>query len=876
MAKSLLFGILFAISSIAAWATPDEGGRIIIKNGTIYNGSTDKCFVGDILVQADTIAYVGDCSHFKADKVIDATGYIIAPGFIDPHNHLERTLLKPVDNSNESFLKQGVTTIITGVCGNSMFPIGEAMEKMTTKGIVVNCGFFVGQAEIRNSVMGKNVKRAPSPQEMEQMKALLEKSIDEGAFGLSTGLYYAPGSYSTTEEVVELSKAMSDKGGIYSTHMRSEGAKIIESVEEALRIGKEADVQVNISHIKVTKANAYKADRVIELIENAQKEGYTVTADQYPYIASGTSLRASVLPRWVEIGGRKKVVERLNNPDTLKEILPYIEKMVKSYDNGDALLVAKNADKKYLGKTITEIAKMMKLPKAETCAKLIAMSDVRVIKFSIDKKSMERFMKKPWVMTGSDSGWNTHPRTTGTYATKIQKYVLDKKLISLQDMIHRSTGMVASTYGIEKRGYLKEGYFADIIIFKPEEVKANSTFLNTTASSQGMHYVILNGNIVLEKGVYNGQLHGKVVKKKNSAKDITIFERRMNRFLKEKEIVGLIVGVVENNRMIYANSFGNRDIEGTTSFRKDLKDIVRIASISKSFCATALMQLCEQGKVSLDEDVQDIMGFKIRNPKYPDKKITVGMLLSHTSSLNDSQGYKTLDKLNPATNPNAEKCYSQYAPGDGYKYCNLNFNLLGAIVEKITGVRYDKYIKAHILDPLEMNASLNIEDLDATATVPLYKLNKKSGELEHKPEAYYRIAKADSEYIIGYDPALFSTTGGMKSDVWSLARYMMMHMNYGTYGNVKIISEPSARLMQSKQTTTDVENIFYGYALRSMDKSWVPDANLKGHTGSAYGMTSTMTFNPCEKYGFVTLCNGYKCARPSVDFDKMLYYHFIY
>ncbi|WP_231426827.1 MULTISPECIES: serine hydrolase [Pedobacter] len=313
--------------------------------------------------------------------------------------------------------------------------------------------------------------------------------------------------------------------------------------------------------------------------------------------------------------------------------------------------------------------------------------------------------------------------------------------------------------------------------------------------------------------------------------------------------VGASVAVVKKGKIIYTHSFGLKDLEKKIELTD--QDIFRIASISKSFSATSIMQLVEAGKLSLDDDFGDLVGFKIRNPKYPDQKITLKMALSHTSSLNDSQGYLNLDLINPEKNPDWAKCYNDYAPGSKFNYCNLNFNIIGAIIEKKSGERFDNYVRNHVLKPLGLYGGYCVDSLDSTRFVKLYEYNSNSKEYTNATAAYAPRRNEIKKYVMGYSTPIFSPTGGMKISANDLAKYMMMHMNYGKSNGVKIISEKSSRLMQTAITSDEG----YGLAIRSAD-NFIPNVKLKGHTGSAYGLYSTMFFNPKEKFGFVIITNG--------------------
>ncbi|WP_316844889.1 serine hydrolase domain-containing protein [Pedobacter psychrodurus] len=313
--------------------------------------------------------------------------------------------------------------------------------------------------------------------------------------------------------------------------------------------------------------------------------------------------------------------------------------------------------------------------------------------------------------------------------------------------------------------------------------------------------------------------------------------------------IGASVAVVKEGKIIYSHSFGLKDLENKKPLTD--QDIFRIASISKSFSATSIMQLVEAGKISVDDDFGDLVGFKIRNPKFPDQKITLKMALSHTSGLNDSQGYLNLDVINPDKNPDWAKCYNDYAPGTKFDYCNLNFNLIGTIIEKKSGERFDNYVKNHVLKPLGLYAGYCVDSLDSTRFVNLYEYHADTKIYTPSPTAYAPRRTEIANYIMGYTTPIFSPTGGMKISATDLAKYMIMHMNYGTANGVKIISKKSAKKMQT--ALSDDEG--YGFAIRTAD-NLIPGVKLKGHTGSAYGLYSTMFFNPKEKFGFVIITNG--------------------
>jgi len=337
--------------------------------------------------------------------------------------------------------------------------------------------------------------------------------------------------------------------------------------------------------------------------------------------------------------------------------------------------------------------------------------------------------------------------------------------------------------------------------------------------------------------------------------------REINAFLEESGTLGLAVAVVKDGALIYTGSFGQRSPDDETPLQDG--DIFRIASISKSFTTTTLMKLVEEGKVNLEDDVSDLVGFTVRNPLFPDIPVTIKMLLSHSSSMNDSQGYFTLNTLNPATNPDHAKCWNEYEPGSKYEYCNLGFNTIGTIIERISGVRFDKYVREVVINPLNLTASFNVDDLPGVTFVPLSHPDTagfaETGKINFRiSEGVYDspAPRIDTGYIMGYSTPVFSPTGGMKTSARDLARYMIMHMHYGIdpATGVRVISEENATMMQTAMVEVNETN-HYCLALKRTT-NLIPGEELTGHTGSAYGLYSAMFFEPEKKFGLVMMTNG--------------------
>ena len=325
--------------------------------------------------------------------------------------------------------------------------------------------------------------------------------------------------------------------------------------------------------------------------------------------------------------------------------------------------------------------------------------------------------------------------------------------------------------------------------------------------------------------------------------------KEIKNLMEEYQAVGLSVAVVKKGKITYTQSFGWKNAEQKIPLRNS--DIFRIASISKSFSATSILQLAEAGKLSLDDNIEKLIGFPLRNPAYPDEIITLRMLLSHTSSINDSEGYFTLDAINPEKNTNWAKCFSDYKPGTQYRYCNLNYNMVGAIIERISGERFDQYVTRHILQPLGLYGGYCVDSLNSSRFATIYEYVDSTKRLQPSPNAYHPRREELSNYVMGYTAPVFSPTGGMKISAPDLARYMMMHMNRGKWKDTRIMDDESARQMQTPVLTSSQ----YGLAIETTDKL-IPGITLKGHTGSAYGLSSMMFFHPEEKFGWVLICNG--------------------
>ncbi|MGJ4728333.1 serine hydrolase domain-containing protein [Luteimonas sp. SDU101] len=347
-------------------------------------------------------------------------------------------------------------------------------------------------------------------------------------------------------------------------------------------------------------------------------------------------------------------------------------------------------------------------------------------------------------------------------------------------------------------------------------------------------------------------------------------EDRLQALMDEYDTVGLAVVVVRDNAVVYRNSLGWKDREARIPLGQD--DLFRIASISKSFSTTAVLQLVEQGRLSLDADVGELIGFPVRNPAFPERVITLKMLLDHTSSITDGQRYGSLDIINPATNPTWQAVYAERAPGERYEYSNLGYNMVGTIIERVSGQRFDQYIAAHVLQPLGLQAGYAPDLLDASRFAQIYRWRDGEGFV-HSPQAYAPLAARLADYTMGYSAPIFSPTGGLKISAPDLATWMLLHMNLGQWNGVRLISQDHAQAMQAPSVAVD-DHSDYGLAIR-IDRTLIPGVEMVGHTGSAHGLFSSMFFDRARSFGLVVITNGTRSVDVRNEVNRALYQHFI-
>lgn len=520
---------------------------LLISDGIVYDGSGNPGIEIDVAIKGDMIVEIGkNLKKTKAKSVIEAKGMAVSPGFIDPHSHTDIELL--ANPKAESKIRQGVTTEIGGNCGFSLFPpsdgnrrylktrydleldwedVDEFFAQLERRGIALNYGTLIGHGDLRGSVMGL-VDRPPTHDELQKMQILLENNLEAGVFGLSSGLIYIPGSFAQTEELIELCRLVAVYNGVYATHMRNEGDYLLDAVEEAITIAKESKVSLQISHLKLAyPRNWPKIHAVLSRISEVENEGIKILADRYPYVATSTLLSVFI-PSWVKNGTTDEYLSRLKDPALNSKICEYVkeqEEKIGSWDNIRISSVLTPQNKPFIGQSVKDAAlEAGKDPCKFIVDLLFEENDqVEMINFSLNEDNFKQIIAHPLVVIASD-GWSLapygmlgkgkpHPRSYGTFPRMLGRYVREEEIMPLGEAIQKMTSLTAKKFGIKWRGWIRKGFYADLVIFAPDKVIDNATWENPHQYPTGIQYVIVNGEIVIQEGEHTGLLPGKILKK---------------------------------------------------------------------------------------------------------------------------------------------------------------------------------------------------------------------------------------------------------------------------------------------------------------------------------------------------------------------------
>jgi N-acyl-D-amino-acid deacylase len=515
--RIMLTCALWLMAALLAGQQAEVPAEVLIENVRIYDGTGQEAQLGDVAVHEGRISAVG---HFKVvgePRRIDGTGLIAAPGFIDLHTHCDRGITEEATRINKNYLTQGVTTVVTGNCGAGPWDVGQFYDDVDAGGAGTNVAHLIPHGAVRTRVMG-SAKRPPTPEELQRMKELIAQGMRSGAWGISTGLIYTPGSYADIQELIALSRVVGRYGGVYASHVRGEGVTLLDSVSEAIEIGRRAELPVHISHFKASGEPAWGlATAAIRMIEQARAEDLAVTADQYPYVASSTSLAAMVVPEAYR--NKDRLNEALADPSQAAALRKTLTENLRQRSDGAALVIASySPNRTWHGRNLAELAKQQGCTVEDLVLEIQKNGGARMVNFGMQEEEVRQIMQQPFVATASDGGTCVpddtvpHPRNYGCFPRKIGRYAIEWDVVSLPDAIRSATGLPADIFGMTDRGYLRAGYVADIVVFDPLTFRDQATYQQPHQYSTGVRYLLVNGRLAIDDGQVTGQLQGRALR----------------------------------------------------------------------------------------------------------------------------------------------------------------------------------------------------------------------------------------------------------------------------------------------------------------------------------------------------------------------------
>jgi len=497
---------------------------LILRNGRIVDGSGSPWYRGDVAIRGDTIVRIAPSITESATRIIDAGGEVVAPGFIDIHSHAREGIFEVP--AAENYIRQGVTTVIEGPDGSSPLPIADFLARLDALQKTINIGTFVGQGSVRTAVMGL-VDRKPTVDELVKMRTLVEQGMKDGAFGLSSGLFYVPGTFTSTDEVVELAKVAARFGGIYISHMRDEASRVVDSVKETVEIGERGGLPTQLTHHKIIGVGNWgRSIETLKLVDEARKRGVDATIDEYPYTASSTSIGAALLPAWAQEGGREKVVERLRDPGVRADIKSEVVRSIQNERGGgdpkNVVLARCDWNQSLSGKNLAEVTRIRGMEPtianaAEAAMWIVEQGNCSGIFHAIAEEDLRRILRHPATMIASDGGIpvfgkaNPHPRNYGTFARVLAVYVRDLNTLTLEEAVRKMSSFPAQRLGLTDRGFLRPGLRADLAVFDPARVRDAATFGKPHQYAEGFSTVIVNGRVVLDNGTMLPARPGRVL-----------------------------------------------------------------------------------------------------------------------------------------------------------------------------------------------------------------------------------------------------------------------------------------------------------------------------------------------------------------------------
>jgi N-acyl-D-aspartate/D-glutamate deacylase len=508
------------VALLVAALQPQDRFDVLIRNGHVYDGNGNPWILSDVGIVGDRIRAVGRLGGASAARVIDASGLAVTPGFIDVHSHAGGGLATDALKHGQPILAQGITTVLVNPDGGGPIDLEQQRNRYRRQGIGLNVGLFVPHGSIRQDVMGMS-DHDPDSEQVAKMVDMVRKGMRDGAIGLSSGLYYAPGSYSKTGEVIALARMVAQFGGVYASHIRDEGdysVGVVAAVQEVITIAEQAGLIGVVTHMKALgPANHGLSMALVERIEAARARGVQVYADQYPYNASGTGIGGALIPRWAQVGGRDALMRRIRGQERAK-VVADVKTNLERRGGPDTLIVSRySANTSFEGKSIGELARAAGRPPEEYSLDLLEKGDASLVSFNMSERDIELIMRQPWTMTSTDGDLvpmgqgKPHPRAYGAFARKLRLYVKERNVIDLPSAIRSMTSLSAQVFALKDRGQIRPGAFADILIFDPAKVHDTATYQEPHQLADGMVYIFVNGDLVRDNGKFLAALPGRVL-----------------------------------------------------------------------------------------------------------------------------------------------------------------------------------------------------------------------------------------------------------------------------------------------------------------------------------------------------------------------------
>jgi N-acyl-D-amino-acid deacylase len=516
--------VLAGVLLLAAPAAAQQPYDILIKGGRLLDGTGNPWYYADVAISGDRIVAVGTLDGARAERVIDATGLYVAPGFIDVHTHAGSGLVRKELSHAQPLLAQGITTALLNPDGGGPVDLAAQREALLEHGLGINTGLLIGHGSVRRAVLGMQ-NRAPTPEELEEMKALVRAAMEEGAYGLSGGPYYAPGSYSTTAELIALSQVAAEYDGAFTSHIRDEGdfsVGVIAAVDEVIAIAREARLPGVVTHIKALgpRVWGYSA-AMVHRIERARAQGIEVFADQYPYLAGGSSITGGLVPRWAQVGGRDSLLHRIETPSERARLRADMLENIERRNGADKLQFRYHeADTSIEGRTLQAVADERGMEPVDLAIELLKTGGAGLVSHMMNPQDAERLMRQPWTMTSSDGGLVPmgsgvpHPRYYGAFPRKIRRYVVDKPVVDLAFAVRSMTTLSATVFRLHNRGAIRPGAVADVVVFDLGELTDKATYTDPHHLCEGMVFVLVNGTPAIDGGAFTGVMPGRVLSRR--------------------------------------------------------------------------------------------------------------------------------------------------------------------------------------------------------------------------------------------------------------------------------------------------------------------------------------------------------------------------